>query len=202
MKHLRWAVVGLGIGQVHAATVASLEDASLVALCDQDSAVLERVAAQFPNAELYTDFDDLVENCEIDALVIATYDDSHAKLAAAALKRGIHVFVEKPLAATQEDLLEIAALLNSDPALRLSSNTLLRLSPRFAWLKSRIATGSLGRIYHAELSYLYGRLEKVADGWRGKSPAYSVTLGGTIHMIDLLLWLTGERPEQIGRAHV
>src|SRR5207244_3826116 len=44
-----------------------------------------------------------------------------------------------------------------------------------------------------EGDYNYGRLHKIVDGWRGKLPYYSVVHGGAIHLIDLLLWLTGER---------
>ena len=60
--------------------------------------------------------------------------------------------------------------------------------------------GELGTLYHAEGDYDYGRRHKLTDGWRGAEPAYSVVLGGAIHLVDLLLWLTGERPDAVDRA--
>ncbi|MFA6180475.1 MAG: Gfo/Idh/MocA family oxidoreductase, partial [Candidatus Methylopumilus sp.] len=51
--------------------------------------------------------------------------------------------------------------------------------------------------YAFDGDYLYGRLHKITDGWRGETEQYSVMLGGGIHMIDLMLWLTGQRPVSV-----
>jgi predicted dehydrogenase len=79
----------------------------------------------------------------------------------------------------------------------LSSNLVLRASPRFELLKRWVDEGRLGRIYHMEGDYDYGRLSKLTQGWRGDLESYSVTLGGTIHLIDLLLWLSGDEPVRV-----
>ena len=60
-------------------------------------------------------------------------------------------------------------------------------------MHDRIKSGQLGDIFHIEGSYDYGRLQKLTDGWRGKVPNYSVTLGGGIHLIDLIIWLSGKK---------
>ena len=83
------------------------------------------------------------------------------------------------------------------PGLRLSSNTILRMSPRFRALRQEIADGRMGRVYYAEADYNYGRLHKLTEGWRGRNPHYSVMLGGGIHMIDLLLWLVGSEVVEV-----
>jgi predicted dehydrogenase len=54
--------------------------------------------------------------------------------------------------------------------------------------------GEFGSPYAFDGEYLYGRLEKITHGWRNAVPDYSVMQGGGIHLIDLLLWMTGERP--------
>ena len=64
-------------------------------------------------------------------------------------------------------------------------------------LKDLIASGRFGRIFNIEGDYLYGRLHKLTEGWRGRIPDYSVTLGGTIHMIDLILWITGDAMREV-----
>ncbi len=56
-----------------------------------------------------------------------------------------------------------------------------------------IAHGVLGQLTFMEAAYNYGRLHKITDGWRGQLDFYSVVHGGAVHMIDLLLWLTGDR---------
>jgi len=52
----------------------------------------------------------------------------------------------------------------------------------------------LGDVYAFDGDYLYGRLHKITEGWRRDVPDYSVMEGGGIHLIDLMLWLCGERP--------
>ncbi len=55
----------------------------------------------------------------------------------------------------------------------------------------------MGQIYYLEGDYNYGRLEKITDGWRGDLPHYSVFLGGAVHLVDLLLWMTGDQVSEV-----
>ena len=194
---IRFGVIGLGVGWQHALRLESMKGAELVALCDRDPEVLGRARDRFPTATGYGREDQLLAEAGVDAIVVASYDNEHAATIVRALAQGVHVFAEKPLGTTQVDLEAISQALEGSPSSRLTTNTLLRRSPRFVWLKEQIDKGDLGRVFHAELDYLYGRLEKLTDGWRGKDPNYSVTLGGAIHMVDLLMWLTGERPSSV-----
>jgi predicted dehydrogenase len=77
---------------------------------------------------------------------------------------------------------------------KLSSNLILRAAPVYQWLKQKLQSGELGAPYAFDGEYLYGRLEKITHGWRNAVPDYSVMQGGGIHLVDLLLWMTGERP--------
>ncbi len=194
---LRWGVIGLGIGEQHATTIDGDPSMVLTAVCDLSPDALESVGSRFGSAARFSDEFELIRSGSIDAVVIASYDNQHADAIVAALDAGIHVFCEKPLATSRRQLEEVVEALNRNPSLHLMTNTLLRRSPRFAWLKDEIASGGMGSIYHAELTYLYGRLSKVLEGWRGDDPSYSVTLGGTIHLIDLLMWLVDERPQSL-----
>jgi predicted dehydrogenase len=83
--------------------------------------------------------------------------------------------------------------MRENPNLKLSSNLILRKCPRFVDLRKRIRSGDFGQVFHMESSYDYGRLHKLTDGWRGQIPSYSVTLGGGIHLIDLMHWVSGEK---------
>jgi predicted dehydrogenase len=127
----------------------------------------------------------------ISIVVIATHDADHAEQVLAALRAGKHVFVEKPICTTADELRAIQVALDSDPSLVLSSNLVLRKEPRFLELKRRIDAGELGTPYLLEGSYDFGRFEQLTSGWRGRFPSYSVMHGGGIHLIDLLLWLKG-----------
>jgi predicted dehydrogenase len=187
------AVIGLGVGEQHAVAYAEHPSAEVAALCDLDEARLDEIGAAHPQARRTTSPADVLEDPEIDIVSIASYDSDHHPQVMHALERGKHVFVEKPLCQTAEQAREIHAALAARPELVLSSNLVLRASPRFELLKRWIDDGRLGRVYYTEGDYDYGRLWKLTEGWRGDLDSYSVTLGGTIHLIDLLLWLTGDR---------
>ena len=134
---------------------------------------------------------------KLGATAIASFDDAHYEQVLQALKPGKHLFVEKPLCRTIEEAAAIkkAWELAGRPALE--SNLVLRAAPMYRWLKSAIEAGEFGEIYAIDGDYLYGRLNKITQGWRGEIPDYSVTLGGGIHMIDLMLWLSDQRPDRV-----
>jgi predicted dehydrogenase len=60
-----------------------------------------------------------------------------------------------------------------------------------------IDAGQMGQIYYVEGDYNYGRIHKLVNGWRGNIGFYSVVCGGAVHLIDLLLWLTGDRVTEV-----
>jgi predicted dehydrogenase len=185
-------VIGLGVGAQHVGVYARRPDCELVSLCDLAPEKLAEVGAKYPTAERTTDAAKVLADPSIQIVSIATYDDCHHRQVVAALDRGKHVFVEKPLCLNQVEFDDIKLALDRHPDLQLSSNLILRKYPRFVELKKLIAEGALGDIYHIEGDYLYGRLHKIVSGWRGEIDGYSVMGGGGIHLIDLLLWLLGE----------
>jgi predicted dehydrogenase len=77
---------------------------NLVALCDVDERNLNAAGEKFPSAKKYRDFRRLVEQKDIDAIVVATPDHTHAVAAVAALKNGRHLYCEKPLARTVSEV--------------------------------------------------------------------------------------------------
>lgn len=189
---LRVAVIGLGVGEQHAWAVAQHPGAELELLCDIDEARLEALAGRFPNSQRRTDWRGVVEDPEVDVVVIATYDGDHSEHVLAAIQHGKHVFVEKPLCTSSQDLASIRSALNQHPEQRLSSNLVLRREPRFLELRDRIRSGRLGTPFLLEGGYDYGRIQKLTEGWRGRELGYSVMHGGGVHLIDLLLWLKGD----------
>ena len=72
----------------------------LVAACDRDSARLQKALALYPGAEAVSDFEEVINRSDIDAVAIATPVGTHEPLAIAAIEAGKHVLVEKPLAMT------------------------------------------------------------------------------------------------------
>lgn len=188
---LEAAVIGLGVGEKHIAGFEQDQRCQVSALCDIDQGKLAQVGNRYPGKRLTTNPEEILTDPSIDVVSIASYDDAHYEQVIKAIANDKHVFVEKPLCLHDAEYLDISRALAWKPNIRLSSNLILRRSPRFLALRQRIKAGELGQLYYAEADYNYGRLEKIVHGWRGAQPYYSVVHGGAVHMVDLLLWLTG-----------
>ena len=197
MKKLRAGVIGLGVGEQHIHGYRRAANVDVVALCDLDSGKRARAAAKYPQCALHETAEALIAAPDIDVVSIASFDHHHAAQIVQALNLGKHVFCEKPLCTTEAELHYIRSALASNLGTRLSTNTILRMSPRFRDLRQSIQRNELGRLYYVEADYNYGRLHKLQEGWRGSIPDYSVMLGGGIHMVDLLLWLSGRRVVEV-----
>ena len=196
-RQLGIAVVGLGIGEQHARMYATLPSSRVKLLVDLDRSRAETLAGAFPGSEAGSRFDDVLDRGDIDVVSIASFDDAHFDQVMRALRAGKHVFVEKPLCRTADELTRIRAALEANSSLHLASNLVLRGADLYRWLRDEIAAGAFGEIYAFDGDYLYGRLHKITEGWRSETDDYSVMLGGGIHMIDLMLWLTGQRPVSV-----
>ena len=195
--NLNAGVIGLGVGESHITGLQVHPRCKVSTICDLNEEVLQTVGQRYPSCQLTVNPLSILDDPNIDIVCIASYDDAHESQVLRALRNNKHVFVEKPLCLSGKELNNIADELNSKPHLSFSSNHILRKTPRFAELKERISSNLLGEIFHMEGSYDYGRLHKLTDGWRGQIPNYSVTLGGGIHVIDLMLWLSGKKVSSV-----
>jgi predicted dehydrogenase len=194
---LRAAVIGLGVGERHIAGYELDSRCEVSTLCDFDATKLAQVASRYPGKNLAHSAEDVLIDPGIDVVSIATYEDAHCEQVVAAVEMGKHVFVEKPLCLSSDELERIVCSLRAHPEVSLSSNLILRRTPRFMELKRQVEGGCLGDLYYMEGDYDYGRLHKLTDGWRGKIPNYSVVHGGGIHLIDLLCWLHGDLVDEV-----
>lgn len=188
-------VIGLGVGEQHARAFGRHPACEVRRLFDFDMQRARALAAEFPGCVVAERFEEILADPRLHALAIASFDDAHYEQVAAALHAGKHVFVEKPVCRTLDELAQIKARWQSAGGrLKLHSNLVLRAAPLYLWLRERIRAGEFGQVYAFDGDYLYGRLHKITEGWRKKVSDYSVMQGGGVHVVDLLLWLTGERP--------
>ena len=194
---LRAAIIGLGVGRQHIRAYEEHPACRVRTLCDISPAKRDEVSQQYPDYEVTADPIEVLTDPAIDIVSIASYDDAHAEQIVLALEHGKHVFAEKPLCLDIKELRRIRSVLKQRPQQRLSCNLILRRSPRFQLVRQMIRDGRMGRLFHVEGEYNYGRLHKLTNGWRGRIPDYSVVLGGAVHLVDQLLWLTGQRVVQV-----
>jgi len=187
-------VIGLGVGEQHARAYAGMSECELRWLFDLDTDRADKLAVEMSAGKVAESFESILADSDVSIVSIASFDHLHFAEVVAAFEAGKHVFVEKPLCRTADELKTLQDAWTAANRPHIVSNLVLRQAQVYGWLKQAIEDGTLGRIYSFDGDYLYGRLEKITEGWRQDVPDYSVMEGGGIHLIDLMLWLTGERP--------
>jgi len=194
MKRVRAAVIGLGNwGECHAATLAALLQAELVAVCDARLDRAEEVAQRF-NIDDFTDApDELLQRDDIDLVSIVTPEAEHLPLVLQALGSGKHVLVEKPAAICAIEAQRMADAARTSGRYLMPGH-ILRFDPRYAAVRDAIAAGEIGPV--VSLFSRRARPQALFELY-GRTHLAFVT---TIHDIDLAIWYTGSRVRRV-RAH-
>jgi len=148
-----------------------------------------------------SDSSTIIADPKINAVVIATRHDSHAKLVVAALQQGKHVFVEKPLCLTEEELIQIEqAALQSRGILMVGFNR--RFSPYITTICQHVAarTEPLAMIYRINA----GRIPLVGESAWLHDPSIGGgrIIGEACHFVDTLTAICGARPVQVSAINV
>ena len=185
---LRVGLAGLGsMGRNHLRHLSSREGCVLAAVADPDPDVLADAVAK-TGAAGFADPLAMVAEAEIDAVVIAAPTTAHAPLALAALERGLPVLVEKPLAATVEEGIELVMAARAR-GIPLQVGHVERFNPAVLELGRRLAQGWVGTLY------------SITSRRAGPFPARIRDVGVTIdlatHDADILSWVAGERPTRV-----
>ena len=141
-------VVGYGYwGPNLVRNFSNAEGAQVIAVSDLDQKNLLLSKRRHPGIVTTTDFRDLLTDNRIDAIVVATPVHTHYELAMAALKAGKHVFVEKPLAQTSEQVRRLIDEANRRNLVLMVDHTFL-YTPAVQKIRQLIVDGSLGSIYY------------------------------------------------------
>ena len=196
MRKHKVGIIGLGVGEQHLIGYRDVAGVEVAALCDFDPKKLEEVGDRHGIAERYTDWRKITEHEDIDIVSVCSYDNYHADQCLSAFRHGKHVLVEKPVVLHRH---EAEALLKAqqDSGKLITSNLILRQSPRFRMVKQQVESGAFGDVFCIEGGYIHQILWKITDGWRGKMPFYSTLFGGGIHLIDLMRWILGQEITEV-----
>lgn len=194
-RKLRFGLIGCGvIAPTHATVLTRCENAELVAVCDTIEERAQKLAAEFGVQEVYTDYQRMLEQENIDAVSICTPHYLHAPMCVAAAACGKHVLVEKPMAISQQDCQDMI-----DACKRAGVRLGVCFQHRFNYstreIVQAVKTGQMGKLLFAAAQVYWYRSQEYYDGdaWRG----YWATEGGgvlinqAIHSLDLLLHLLG-----------
>jgi predicted dehydrogenase len=149
---LRIGVVGLGYwGPNLVRVLHDLPDVEVAWLCDSRADALAKVSRRYPAPAVTSRLVDLLDDPDLEAIVLATPVSTHYKLAKAALASGKHVFVEKPLASSSAEALELIELAAETDLVLMPGHTFL-YSPPVNLGRELIRSGELGEIYFISTS--------------------------------------------------
>jgi len=190
----RLALVGAGniARWAHMQALQKLSNATLRAVCAANGSRSKAYATRFKAEYCTTDFDEILKDNEIDGVIIASRNPLHASQALAALQAGKHVFVEKPMALTED---ECAALLKAQRetgrVLQVGFNR--RFAPIYKSLKKKL-------VRRAGPAVLSARVNSPGIGngfWMADPSIGGAILGEACHFLDLFTWLLDSEPQTV-----
>lgn len=200
-KKVRVGVVGLGMGWHHVKMYQQHPRCEMVAICDVDPARLSAAEKELGVPRTFNDPHALFASGEVDAVSIATPNTLHAPLTIAALKAGLHVLCEKPMAMnTAEARRMVDAARRAKRKLAIHFNH--RANPGVQWIARAAAAGQLGEVYFARTVWhrrrgIPGRASFLDKAFSGGGAM--IDLG--VHMLDQTLFIMGyPRVESVAAA--
>jgi myo-inositol 2-dehydrogenase/D-chiro-inositol 1-dehydrogenase len=200
MEKLNLGVIGTGrIGKVHIATlVQSVPKANVVAIADINLSGANELAKTFGIKSVFKNYTDVINHPEVEAVVICSPTDTHAKYIVEAAKAGKHIFCEKPVDLSL-DIIKgaIAAVKKAGVKLMVGFNR--RFDPNFLKLKQMVTEGKIGQPHIIKIT---------SRDPNPPSAEYAAVSGGmfmdmTIHDFDMARYISGsEVTEVYSRAAV
>jgi predicted dehydrogenase len=202
---VRCAVIGLGMGRVHAKGFAECPDSRLVAVADVDPKRLEAHAQMVGGHEhCYSDYQEMLRREKPDVVGVALPNCLHAPVTIAALKAGAHVLCEKPMAMNVKQAQSMMAAARKAKR-QIGINLSYRFTPQAKALRDLADSGALGKVYHAYTSWTRRDGFPGMGGWFGQKKLSGggplIDLG--VHRLDMAMWLMGgPQPVTVsGQAH-
>jgi predicted dehydrogenase len=199
-------IIGVGnMGSAHANTIlkGNVPGMTLTAICDRNPEKLKAFEGN-PEVARFSSADELLASPEVDAVLIATPHYDHTILGIAALKKGLHVLVEKPISVHKADCEKLIAAHTDDKQV-FAAMFNQRTNPQYQKLRQMIQTGELGplrRLQWTITDWFRTEYYYKSGGWRATwaGEGGGVLLNQCPHQLDLWQWLFG-MPSRV-RSHV
>ncbi len=166
---------------------------TITALCGRDLERAKGVAATWQVAHVYDDWSTMLAGGEIDAVIIATPNETHYEITMAALDRGLPVLCEKPLGMSVAEAHEMAGAAQRSNAITMVPFT-YRFMPTNQFIKQLIVDGYVGQPYHLSMRYFAGYARDGAYAWRFDEAKAGAGILGDLgsHWLDMARWFLGE----------
>jgi myo-inositol 2-dehydrogenase/D-chiro-inositol 1-dehydrogenase len=198
MRKIKIGIVGLGrLGKRHAYNLANLvPGVDLIAACSPVQAELDWATTELGIPRLFKSFDQMLAEADIDAVWIASSSVHHSAQALAALDRGLHVFVEKPMGVTLDECATIERAVAAHPRQVFLIGFVRRFDPSYKYAKELVDKGVVGKPFLVRSQtcdldeYAEFQLEFVKTGG-------GIFLDMNVHDIDLARWFLGSEVKEV-----
>jgi predicted dehydrogenase len=204
VKTVGVAMIGCGgiALQNHLPGFALCPQAKVVALCDTNPAVLERAKQETGISAAFADWAEVLKHPDVDAVVIATPNFTHAPIALAAIAAGKHVMCEKPISMDLNEARTMLAAAKAKGIVHMTAFT-YRFVPAMRWMAHQVKKGFIGQPYHFRAQ----RFQDWGDrnlAWRQvKKLAATGELGDMLsHRIDFAHMLMGPIERLVARLKI
>jgi len=186
-------VIGTGVGLKHIRALNQISGSKVLAICEQDKLKHNDLKKKFKKVIILSNYQQILKlKQKIDLISVASYDSAHFKQIKLLSNVCKNFIVEKPLVTTPSELIKLRNIVKNKK-IKIFSNLVLREVRMFKYIKKII---NKKNVYNIEADYLWGRLHKLFE-WRSKEKNYSLTLGASIHMIDIINWLVDDLPVSV-----
>lgn len=149
-RRLALGVIGCGHwGPNHVRVFSELTRSHVVACADPNAERLASIRVRFPTVDAIDDYEQILDDARIDAVVIATPTSTHAEIARQALLAGKHILVEKPLCLTSQEAAELGVLAEKADRVLMVGHVFL-FNDAIMHLRETIRAGELGRIHYLD----------------------------------------------------
>ena len=173
-------------------------DAELLALADKIPGLARKTADRFSVPLVYEDYHRMLENPDINAVSVCTRTNVHKQIAIDVLKAGKHVFVEKPITSTYEELVELSEYAQKCGKVFVSGSNGLYL-PQMKYIKNIIDAGTMGEVYLINVERVYGRPYNFQPVPPPKARDGVVTHNAS-HSVEWVLYFLGDPSGKFPRA--
>ena len=187
---IRAGIIGTGIGLKHLEAINNYRNSKVICILESNKKKIKQLKKKFKDIDIFYEPNKFFNKKGLNLISIASYDEHHFYHIIKSINKNCHIIVEKPVCLTQIHLKKIYNELKKKPKIKFISNLVLRHNSLFNKFKKNLDKKN---IYHIDASYLWGRKEKLF-AWRSKTKKYSLSLGATIHILDLVCWLLKSKP--------
>jgi predicted dehydrogenase len=192
MNKLKVAIAGYGIvGKRRHFFINTHEDLIVTAICEQN---FKNESPDFNGINCYSDYKELLNSEDLDAIFICLTNNIAAEVTINSIKKGLHVFCEKPPGMNVQEIEEVIKVEKQFPKVKLKYGFNHRYHQSVQTALDLIRSGELGRIIN--LKGIYGKSSVIpfSGGWRSsrKLAGGGILLDQGIHMLDLMRLFSGE----------